>query len=191
MKKLRILLADDEVLIRMDLKEMIEEIGHEVVAQCSDGWEAWEKIQQLKPDLILLDIRMPKLDGLVVAQKVRDNNLGPVIMLTAFAQEKFLDKAEDCGVYGYLIKPIQKNQLKAAIQIAWKKYNDLKDLSDELSEAKFDVEKRKTLAKAKAIIMQTYRIDEQEAFRRIQKYSMNKQKSIHDIALAIIRQANS
>lgn len=187
MRKLNIVIADNESIIRMDLKEMLEEAGHIVVGESINGLKAVELTRRLKPDLVIMDIKMPEMDGITAAKIISDEKLSPVILLTAFSQKNIVEKAKDSGVLAYLVKPIRPENLFPAIEIALSRFAEIQQLEHDLSDVKNSLEMRKTLDRAKGILMDAYNLTESEAYRRIQKYSMAKRKSIKEVAEAIIR----
>ena len=189
MSKLKIVIADNESIIRMDLKEMLEEAGHEVVGECFNGLKAIELTQRLKPDLVIMDIKMQEMDGITAAKRISDQKLAPVILLTAFSQKDIVEKAKNSGVLAYLVKPIKPSNLFPAIEIALSRFNEIKQLESELDDIKNSLEMRKLLDRAKGILMDAYNLSESEAYRRIQKYSMAKRKTIKEVAQSIIRAA--
>lgn len=185
----RIVIADNESIIRMDLRELLEEAGHQVVGEGANGKKAVELARKLKPDLIILDIKMPEMDGITAAKIIDDEKIAPVILLTAFSQSEIVERAKDSGVLAYLVKPVQESNLFPAMEIALSRWQEMQDLEDQLFKIKDSLENRKILDRAKGILMDAYNITESEAFRRIQKYSMSKRKTIKEVAEAIIRQA--
>lgn len=185
----RIVIADNESIIRMDLRELLEEAGHQVVGEGANGKKAVELARKLKPDLIILDIKMPEMDGITAAKIIDDEKIAPVILLTAFSQSEIVERAKDSGVLAYLVKPVQESNLFPAMEIALSRWQEMQDLEDQLFKVKDSLENRKILDRAKGILMDAYNITESEAFRRIQKYSMSKRKTIKEVAEAIIRQA--
>ena len=185
----RIVIADNESIIRMDLRELLEEAGHQVVGEGANGKKAGELARKLKPDLIILDIKMPEMDGITAAKIIDDEKIAPVILLTAFSQSEIVERAKDSGVLAYLVKPVQESNLFPAMEIALSRWQEMQDLEDQLFKVKDSLENRKILDRAKGILMDAYNITESEAFRRIQKYSMSKRKTIKEVAEAIIRQA--
>ena len=189
MKALKIVIADDESIIRMDLREILEEAGHTVVAEGINSQQALELVRKHKPDLAILDVKMPEMDGITAARLIYEENLAPVVLLTAFSQPEFVEKASEAGVHAYLVKPVQENNLFPAIEVALSRYHDMLDLEDELFKVKNTLESRKVLDRAKGLLMDAYNISEQEAFRKIQKYSMAKRKSIKEVAEMIIESA--
>ncbi len=189
MSKLKIVIADNESIIRMDLKEMLEEAGHEVIGESYNGAKAVELTRRLRPDLVIMDIKMPEMDGITASRIISDEKIAPVILLTAFSQKEIVAKAKDSGVLAYLVKPIKQSSLFPAIEIALSRFNEIKQLESDLDDIKNSLEMRKILDRAKGILMDAYNLSESEAYRRIQKYSMAKRKSIKEVAEAIIRAA--
>lgn len=189
MSKLRIVIADNESIIRMDLKEMLEEAGHEVVGESFNGAKAVELTRRLRPDLVIMDIKMPEMDGITASRIITDEKLAPVILLTAFSQKEIVAKAKDSGVLAYLVKPIKQSSLFPAIEIAMSRFEEIKQLESDLDNVKNSLEMRKILDRAKGILMDAYDLSESEAYRRIQKYSMVKRKTIKEVAESIIRAA--
>ena len=189
MNPLKILIADDEALIRMDMKELLEEAGHEVVGEAPNGRKAVELAKRLKPDLCIFDVKMPEMDGIEAAKIVSKEKIAPVVLLTAFSQPEFVKRATDAGVQAYLVKPVQEANLFPAIEVAMSRYREMQGLEDELLKVKDTLAMRKTLDRAKGILMDAHNISESEAFNRIQKYSMAKRKTIKEVAEAIIRSA--
>lgn len=189
MNPLRIVIADNEAIIRMDLRELLEEAGHTVVGEGINGLKAVELAKKHKPDLVILDVKMPQMDGITAAKIISDEKIAPVLLLTAFSQPEIVERAKDSGVLAYLVKPVQETNLFPAIEIALSRWQEMQELEDELFKVKGSLENRKILDRAKGILMDAYNITESEAFRRIQKYSMAKRKTIKEVAEAIIRQA--
>ncbi|ORT99455.1 two-component system, regulatory protein [Anaerovibrio sp. JC8] len=189
MNPLRIVIADDETLIRMDMRELLEEAGHEVVGEAPNGRKAVELAKKLKPDLCIFDVKMPEMDGIEAAKIVWKEKIAPVVLLTAFSQPEIVKRATDAGVQAYLVKPVQEANLFPAIEVAMSRYQDMQGLEDELFKVKDTLEMRKLLDRAKGILMDAHNISESQAFSRIQKYSMAKRKTIKEVAEAIIRAA--
>ena len=182
---LRIVIADNESIIRMDLREMLEEADHEIVGEAIDGRKAVEMTRQHRPDLVIMDIKMPQMDGITAARKISEEKLAPVLLLTAFSQPEIVEKAKDSGVLGYLVKPVQENNLFPAIEIAmsrWREMQELAGLRDSLA-------MRKTLDRAKGILMAAHHLSEPEAYRRIQQYAMMKRLTVKEVAEAIVKAA--
>ena len=186
MEALRIIIADDESIIRMDLKEMLEEAGHTVIGEASNGVKALELVRSMQPDLVIMDVKMPQMDGIAAAKIISNEKIAPVLLLTAFSQKDIVDKAKDSGVLAYLVKPVKEESLFPAMQIALSRFQEFAELEQELENVKNSLETRKILDRAKGILMDTYNLTETEAYRRIQQYSMSKRKAIKDIAEAIV-----
>jgi response regulator NasT len=186
MDSLRILIADNESIIRMDLKELLEEAGHEVVGEAPDGLKAVELTRTLKPDLVIMDIKMPEMDGIAAAKIISNEKLAPVLLLTAYSQKEIVEKAKDSGVLAYLVKPVKESNLFPAMEIALSRFKEYMEIEQELLDLRNSLETRKILDRAKGMLMDAYNLSEQEAFRRIQQYSMAKRKSIREVAEAII-----
>lgn len=189
MEPLRIIIADNESIIRMDLREMLEEAGHTVVAEAADGEKAVEATRKYRPDLVIMDIKMPEMDGITASKIIANEKLAPVLLLTAYSQREIVEKAKDSGVLAYLVKPVKESNLFPAMEIALSRFREFAALERELEDVKQSLESRKILDRAKGILMDAYNLTENEAFRRIQQYSMNKRKSIREVAEAVIRAA--
>lgn len=189
MQLLRIIVADNESIIRMDLRELLEEAGHTVVGEASDGRKAVELARRHKPDLVIMDIKMPEMDGITAAKIISQEKIAPVLLLTAFSQKEIVEKAKDSGVLAYLVKPVKEANLFPAMEIAISRFQEFAELERELEDVKNSLETRRILDRAKGILMDTYNLSEGEAYRRIQQYSMSKRKSIRDVAEAIIEAA--
>lgn len=189
MQPLRIIIADNESIIRMDLREILEEAGHTVVAEASDGLKAIELARKTKPDLIIMDIKMPEMDGITAAKIISNEKIAPVLLLTAFSQKEIVEKAKDSGVLAYLVKPVKEVNLFPAMEIALSRFQEFMELEQELEDVKNSLETRKILDRAKGILMDAYNLSENEAYRRIQQYSMSKRKSIREVAEAIVESA--
>ncbi|MEJ5250595.1 MAG: response regulator [Chthonomonadetes bacterium] len=183
---LRVLIADDEPIIRLDLKNMLESLGYEVVAEAGDGVSAVEAARTLKPDVAILDIKMPGMDGIDAANILNSEKIAPVVLLTAFSDMDLINRAKEAGVFAYLVKPFRENDLRPAIEIAISRYKEFLALEEEVNELEDKLETRKLVERAKGILMDQYGLKEQEAFRRIQVQSMNTRKSMKEIAEAII-----
>jgi len=186
MDSLKIVIADDEPIIRLDLKKTLENMGHQVVGDVGDGSTAVELARQLKPDILILDIKMPGMDGIDAAKVITTEGIAPVLLLTAYSQKDLVDRAKDAGVFAYLVKPFKEADLMPAIEIAISRYEEFMDLENEVSDLENKLETRKAVDRAKGILMDQYGLKEQEAFRRIQVQSMNTRKSMREIAEAII-----
>jgi AmiR/NasT family two-component response regulator len=183
---LRVLIADDEPLIRLDLKNMLESLGYEVIAEAGDGVSAVEAARTLKPDVAILDIKMPSMDGIDAANILNSERIAPVVLLTAYSDMDLINRAKEAGVFAYLVKPFRESDLRPAIEVAISRYKEFLALEEEVSELEDKLETRKLIERAKGILMDQYGLKEQEAFRRIQVQSMNTRKSMKEIAEAII-----
>lgn len=188
-KSLRLVVADNESIIRLDLREMLEDAGHEVVGEAINGRKAVELTRMHRPDLVIMDIKMPELDGITAARKISEEKIAPVLLLTAFSQPEIVEKAKDSGVLGYLVKPVQESNLFPAIEIALSRWEEMQGMEEELGKLKDSLETRKTVDRAKGILMAAHRLTEQEAYRRMQQYAMTKRLSIKEVAEAIVRAA--
>ena len=189
MKSLKIVIADNESIIRMDLKELLQEAGHEVVGEAIDGYHAVELTRKYHPDLVIMDIKMPEMDGITAAKIIADEKIAPVLLLTAFSQPEIVERAKKSGVLAYLVKPVRESNLFPAMEIALSRFEEMPALEEELDKVKDSLEMRKTLDRAKGILMDAYNLNESEAYRRIQQYSMAKRKTIKEVAEAIVRSA--
>ena len=182
----RIVIGDDESIIRMDLCEMLEDAGHTVVGEAADGLEALELVRREKPDIVLLDIKMPRLDGIHAARMIGHEGLAPVLLLTAYSQEDMVDKAKDSGVLGYLVKPVSPVNLFPAIEIAMAQFSRQREAARQLEEMNDRIETRKAVDRAKGCLMDLYHISEDEAYRRLQQYSMKNRKPLKTVAKSVI-----
>jgi response regulator NasT len=183
-KAIRILVAEDEALIRMDLVEMLNEAGYEVVAEASDGAQAIELAQLHKPDLAILDVKMPILDGISAAEKIIA--IAPVLMLTAFSQRELVERARDAGVMAYVVKPFSIGDLVPAIEIAISRHVQMRSLADEVADLHERLETRKRIDRAKGILMQALNLSEPEAFSWIQRAAMDRRLTMKQVAEAVI-----
>lgn len=186
MDSLRIVIADDEPIIRLDLRKTLENMGHQVVGEAGDGAKAVDLARDLKPDIVILDIKMPELDGIDAAKVITTEGISPVLLLTAYSQKDLVDRAKDAGVFAYLVKPFKEADLLPAMEIAISRYEEFIELENEVTDLENKLETRKAVDRAKGILMDQYGLKEQEAFRRIQVQSMNTRKSMREIADAII-----
>jgi len=186
MESLRIMIADDEPIIRLDLRKTLENMGHQVVGEAGDGAKAIEAARELKPDIIIMDIKMPEMDGIEAAKIITTEGIAPVLLLTAYSQKDLVDRAKDAGVFAYLVKPFKEADLLPAMEIAISRYEEFVELENEVSDLENKLDTRKSVDRAKGILMDQYGLKEQEAFRRIQVQSMNSRKSMREIAEAII-----
>jgi len=180
----RILVAEDEALIRMDLVEMLQEAGYEVVAQATNGDEAIALATEHQPDLAILDVKMPVLDGISAAEKII--SIAPVLMLTAFSQKELVDRARDAGVMAYVVKPFTIGDLVPAIEIAISRHTQMKSLAEEVADLHERLETRKTIDRAKGILMKALNLSEPEAFSWIQRAAMDRRLTMKEVANAVI-----
>jgi response regulator NasT len=183
-KKVRILVAEDETIIRLDLVEMLTEAGYEVIAQAENGAVAVELAKQHKPDLAILDVKMPEMDGITAAEQII--LLAPVLMLTAFSQRELVERARDAGVMAYVVKPFSINDLVPAIEIAISRHSQMKSLESEVADIYERLETRKVIDRAKGILMKAMNLSEPESFSWIQKTAMDRRISMKEVANAII-----
>lgn len=186
MEPLRIIIADDEPIIRLDLRRTLENMGHVVIGEAGDGAQAVEITRELKPDIAIMDIKMPEMDGIDAAKVVSTEGIAPVLLLTAYSQRDLVERARDAGVFAYLVKPFKEADLMPAIEIAIARYEEFMEIEKEVNELEGKLETRKAVDRAKGILMDQYGLKEQDAFRRIQVQSMNTRKSMREIAEAII-----
>ncbi|MHB0976732.1 MAG: ANTAR domain-containing response regulator [Candidatus Aquicultorales bacterium] len=186
MAKTRVVIAEDESIIRMDLKEMLVESGYDVVGEAADGAEAVRLAFDLSPDLIVLDVKMPVMNGIDAAREITEAGICPAIILTAYSQRALVDKAIESGAMSYLVKPFSKSDLLPAIEVAIKRFKDMKALEGKVKELEDQLTVRKLVEQAKGILMKEEGLDEADAFRKIQKESMDKRIGIKDVAEDII-----
>jgi AmiR/NasT family two-component response regulator len=182
----RIVIADDESLIRIDLREMLSQLGYLVVGEAGDGQSAVNIARELKPDIVIMDIKMPDLDGIEAARILTQEKIAPVLLLTAYSDRELIDRAREAGVAGYLVKPFRESDLAPAIEIALARFAEFRELEKEVGDLQETLETRKLVDRAKGILMDTQGLSEAEAFRRIQKMSMNTRKPMKEVAEAII-----
>jgi len=188
--KRRVLVAEDESLIRMDIVETLEDFGFEVVGQAADGEQAIALATELKPDLVVMDIKMPKLDGISAAEQMAVLKI-PVVLLTAFSQRELVDRANEVGAMAYVVKPFTPNELLPAVEIALSRFAQLKALETEVADLNERFEIRKLVDRAKGLLNEKMNLTEPEAFRWIQKASMDRRLSMQDVAKTVIEQLGS
>ncbi|MGW3678532.1 ANTAR domain-containing response regulator [Streptomyces prasinus] len=185
----RVVIAEDEALIRLDLKEMLEEEGYTVVGEAGDGERAVELAREYRPDLVILDVKMPKLDGISAAEKIAEESIAPVLMLTAFSQRDLVERARDAGAMAYLVKPFSKSDVVPAIEMAVSRFTELRELEREVADLSLRLETRKLVDRAKSVLQTVYGLSEPAAFRWIQKTSMDRRMSMQQVAQAVIDDA--
>jgi AmiR/NasT family two-component response regulator len=182
----RVVIAEDEAIIRLDLKELLQEEGYDVVGETGRGDEAIELVRQTQPDLVILDIKMPGMDGLSAARHITSERLAAVLILTAFSQRDLIEQARDAGALAYLVKPFQKSDLIPAVEMALGRYADLASLERDVGDLSERLEARKTIDRAKGILMDEHGTTEQEAWRFLQQQAMRNRVKVHDIARRVI-----
>ena len=182
----RILVADDEPLIRLDLREMLAALGYHVVGEASDGATAVRLARETRPDLVIMDIKMPELDGLEAARILTAEDIAPVLLLTAYSQKELVERAQQAGVVGYLVKPFRDSDIQPAVEVALARFEEFRAVRNQVRTLEETLETRKVIDRAKGVLMDTQGLKEAEAFRRIQKLSMDARKSMRDVAEAIL-----
>jgi AmiR/NasT family two-component response regulator len=184
--RIRVIIADDESLIRMDLREMLLNLDYLVVGEVGDGRSAVNLARELKPDVVIMDIKMPDMDGIDAAKVLTEERIAPVILLTAYSQKDLVERAKEAGVVGYMVKPFREADLVPAIEVALARFKEFEALHKEVDDLQLALETRKLVDRAKGILMDTQGLNEAEAFRKIQKMSMNTRKPMKEVAEAII-----
>ncbi len=182
----RVVIAEDEALIRLDLAEMLEEEGYDVVGQAGDGERAIALAEELRPDLVVLDVKMPKLDGISAAQRIAEQRIAPVVILTAFSQRELVERARDAGAMAYLVKPFTKADLVPAVEMAVSRFAELQLLEAEVADLSERLETRKAVDRAKGVLQQRLDLSEPDAFRWIQKTAMDLRLSMRQVADGVI-----
>lgn len=185
-RRIRIIIADDESLIRMDLREMLAHLGYDVVAEASDGRSAVELARRLSPDLIIMDIKMPGVDGITAAHELARDRIAPVVLLTAYSESSLIGRAKDAGVCGYLVKPFRETELQPVIELALARFGEMRELEREVTDLKEALETRKLVERAKGVLMEVHGLRESDAFNRMRKTSMDNRKSMREVAEAIL-----
>lgn len=186
----RVLIADDETLLRMDLKEVLTSQGYLVVGEAGDGATAVNQAREMRPDLVIMDIRMPHMDGLTAAKLINEEHLAPVVLLTAFSDQPLVEQAKNIGVYNYLVKPLRESEVVPAIEVALARSRDSEQLKDQVEDLSEQLETRKLVGRAKGILMDRLGLSEADAYRRIQRVSMNTRKSMREVAEAMLLSYN-
>jgi two-component system, response regulator PdtaR len=182
----RVLVAEDEALIRLDLKEMLEEEGYSVVGEAADGEQAVEMAGRLRPDLVILDVKMPKMDGIAAAERIAGERVAPVVILTAFSQRDLVERAREAGAMAYLVKPFQKKDLVPTIEMATSRFAEIVALEQEVGGLHERLEARKTVERAKGVLMAEHGMTEPEAFRWIQRTAMDRRTTMRTVADAVL-----
>jgi response regulator NasT len=186
MPQTRIVIADDESLIRMNLRETLVGLGYLVVGEAGDGVSVINLARELRPDLVVMDIKMPKLDGIQAAKVLTEEKIAPVLLLTAHSDKDLVERARDAGVVGYIVKPFRDSELMPAIEIARARFEEFLTVEQQVGDLKETLETRKIIERAKGMLMDTQGLKEAEAFRRIQQLSMNSRKSMREVASALL-----
>ena len=181
-----VIIAEDEALIRLDLRETLEGEGYEVVAEAADGAELLELVAEHNPDVALVDIKMPNVDGLTAAREILDKRVCAVVILTAFSQRELITQARDIGVSSYLVKPFQRDELVPAIELAIARFSELNEANAQIKDLSDKLETRKLLDRAKGQLMDAHQMTEAEAFRFLQKTAMSRRSSISSIAELVL-----
>ena len=181
-----VVLAEDEALIRLDLKEMLEEEGYQVVGEAGDGDTVVTMARELRPDLVVMDIKMPGMDGLQAAERITDEGLAPVLILTAFSQKELVERAAQAGAMGYLVKPFQKADVVPAIEIATARHGERAALEEEVTDLRDRLETRMLVDRAKGLLMDRYGMKEADAFRFLQKAAMDGRLRLQEVARRVV-----
>jgi AmiR/NasT family two-component response regulator len=182
----RVVIAEDEAIIRLDLKELLQEDGYDVVGETGRGDEAVELVRDLRPDLVILDIKMPGLDGLSAARQIATDRLAAVLMITAFSQRELVEQARDAGALAYLVKPFQKSDLIPAIEVALGRFAELSALERDVEDLQARLDARKTIDRAKGRLMDGHGLAEQDAWRFLQQQAMTNRVKIDEIARRVV-----
>lgn len=182
----RVVVAEDEVIIRMDLCELLQEEGYQVVAECGRGDEAVRLVQELRPDVALLDIKMPGMDGISAAREISRERLAAVVLVTAFSQRELIEEAGDAGVHGYVVKPFERHDLVPAIEVALARFRSEQELVAQAATAEDRLEARKVVDRAKGVLMDAHGLSEKAAFDFVQKTAMHNRRQMRDVAQDVI-----
>lgn len=184
--ELRVVVAEDEALIRLDLREMLTDAGYTVVGEAGDGARALELVEQLHPDLVLLDVRMPVMDGITAAESIASRRLAPVVMVTAYSQRELVERARDAGAMAYVVKPFGAGDLVPAIEMARSRFAEITALESEVADLAERLETRKLVEQAKARLQSAFGLSEPESFRWIQRTAMDKRTSMREVAQLVL-----
>ena len=186
MERHRVIVADDESIVRMDLREMLDSLGYLVVGEAGDGESAVHLSRELRPDVVIMDIKMPGMDGIDAGKILTEERIAPVLLLTAYSQQDLVERAKEAGVMAYIVKPFHEADLAPAIEVALRRWTEFRALEQEVEDLKEALETRKLVDRAKGILMDTQGLSEADAFRRIQKTSMDQRKPMKEVAEAIV-----
>lgn len=187
----RVVVAEDEPLIRLDIVESLKEAGYDVVGEAGDGATAVALVQDLEPDVVVMDVKMPEMDGITAAEKIMADRLSAVVMLTAFSQKELVERARDAGAMAYVVKPFTPSDLMPAIEIAVSRFSEIVSLESEIQDLAERFETRKRVDRAKGLLMTKMGLTEPEAFRWIQKTSMDRRLTMREVADAVIEQVGN
>jgi response regulator NasT len=182
----RIIIADDESLIRLDLREMLTHLGYDVIGEAGDGRSAMDLARRLRPDLLIMDIKMPDLDGISAAEELTRERIAPVVLVTAYSDQGLVERAREAGVVGYVVKPFREAELMPVIELSRARFDEFRMLEREVGSLKDALETRKLVERAKGVLMESHGLRESEAFHRIRKTSMDARKSMKEVAEAIL-----
>jgi len=187
----RVVVAEDEAIIRLDVVEILRGAGFEVVGEAGDGEAAVRLAEELRPDLVVMDVKMPVLDGISAAERIGKQSIAPVVLLTAFSQKELVDRARDAGAMAYVVKPFTADDLLPAVEIAISRYDQIRALETEIADMTERFETRKRVDRAKGVLMNKMGLSEPEAFRWIQKTSMDRRLTMREVADAVIEQVGA
>ncbi|MFF0239325.1 ANTAR domain-containing response regulator [Rhodococcus pyridinivorans] len=187
----RVVVAEDEALIRLDLVEMLREEGYEVVGEAGDGQRAVELAEEFRPDLVIMDVKMPRRDGIDAASEIAQRRIAPVVILTAFSQRELVERARDAGAMAYLVKPFSKSDLVPAIEVAVSRFSELRELEREVQGLNERFETRKLVDRAKGLLMEKHAMTEPEAFRWIQRAAMDRRTTMKQVAVVVLETLGS
>jgi two-component system, response regulator PdtaR len=182
----RIIIADDESLIRLDLREMLTHLGYDIIGEAGDGRSAMELAKRLRPDLVIMDIKMPEVDGISAAEGLTQDRIAPVVLLTAYSDQALVERAKEAGVVGYVVKPFREAELMPVIELSLARFEEFQALERDVGDLKEALESRKIVERAKGVLMEAHGLRESEAFHRIRKTSMDARKSMREVAEAIL-----
>jgi response regulator NasT len=182
----RILIADDESLIRLDLREMLTSLSYDVIAEAGDGRVALDLARKLRPDLVIMDIKMPEVDGIAAAEQLTRERIAPVVLLTAYSDQGLVQRAREAGVVGYVVKPFRQTELMPVIELSLARFEEFRALERDVGDLKDALETRKLIERAKGVLMEVHGLRESEAFHRIRKTSMDARKSMREVAEAVL-----
>ena len=184
----RVVVAEDEAVIRLDIVEMLREVGYDVVGEAADGESASRLAEELRPDLVVMDIKMPILDGISAAERIARARIAPVVLLTAFSQKELVERARDAGAMAYVVKPFTSADLIPALEIALSRHAEISSLESEISDLTERFETRKLVERAKSLLQTSMGLSEPEAFRWIQKTSMDRRLTMREVAETVLKQ---